>query len=326
MDAPYRVLLDKGADRATWLTERRRGLGGSDAATVLGWGGYASPLEVYADKISTAATSNDEDDNEAQQWGRILEAVIAREWARRENKLIRRGPALVQSTRWPWMLASVDRLVVARTKPHDPVAILECKNRSSWVGQEWDDELPGDVTAQTLHYCAVFGLPRAYVACLVGGNQLRTYTLDPTEDMLAELAEAEREWWETHVVGRTLPPLTASASNRDALSRLYPNPDGIVELNPDGVELLRRRAKAFSIKKDACEEVDGLDDEVRLLLGDKVEGHIRGTKFVQWKPSAGQRSCDYDRLEKDFPDAYRACVTGGQPTRRLTYARKELPS
>lgn len=321
---PYRVLLRSGADRATWLAERRRGLGGSDAPAVLGWGGHSTPLEVYTSKV-TDLDRDDLDDNEYVAWGRILEDVIAREWARREGKRIRRGPALVQSTRWPWMLASVDRLVLAPSG-NKPVAIVECKNRSNWVSRDWEDELPSDVTAQVLHYLAVYGLHRGYVACLVGGNQLRTFTVDADDALLTELAEAEREWWDSYVVPRALPPLTASPSNARELARLHPNPDGVVAMDSDGVDLLRRRRKAAEVAKAAAAEVDSLDDEVRLLLADRVEGHIGGVKFVQWKPGAGQRSCDYDRLHAEFPDAYAACVTEGQPVRRLTYSKKELPS
>lgn len=320
---PYRVLLNADADRETWLRARREGLGGSDAAAVLGWGGYSSPLEVYASKISTEVY--EDDDSESMLWGRLLEDVIAREWARRECRKIEQGPALVQSIRWPWMLASVDRLVIDPTTGK-PCAPLECKNRSSFTSDDWDEEIPADVVAQVLHYCAVYGLDVGYVACLIGGNQLRTFTVNATPDIVEDLAEAEREWWESHVEARVLPPLTPAGSDSAALARLYPNPAGNLELGPDAIDLLRRRHKINAVYKDAKAERDAVDDEIRLTLAEHVEGHIGGKKFVQWKPGFGQRSTDLDRLAREFPDAYAACVAAGQPTRRLTYSKKEIPS
>lgn len=318
--APYRVLLSAGADRATWLAARRQGLGGSDAPAVLGWGGHSTPLQVYADKVTDLI---DDHDSEDAAWGRLLEDVVAREWARRECRVIRQAPALVQSVRWPWMLASTDRLVVGRVSGDDE-AVLEVKTRSAWVSSDWDDELPSDVTAQVLHYLAVYDLRVGYVACLVGGQELRTFTVTATSELLADLAEAEREWWEGHVVARVLPPLTGG-TNADALSRLHPHPEGVVELDSDGIDLLRRRAKVNDVYKAAKAERDELDDQVRLLLGDRVEGLIGKHKFVSWKPSPGQRSTDFGRLAAEFPDAYQACVSQ-TPTRRLTYSRKDIPS
>jgi putative phage-type endonuclease len=323
MGRPYRILLKAGAPREQWLEARRAGIGGSDAAAVLGWGGRHTPLEVYTDKVTDIV--RDEHDTEDAAWGRILEDVVAREWARRENRYVRRAPALVQSVRWPWMLASLDRFATAPfSRKID--GLLEVKTRSAWVSKDWDDEIPADVTAQSLHYAAVYGIRRVYVACLVGGQELRTFTLDADPDLLEELAEAERQWWDTYVVARVLPPLTPSADNAAALSRLHPTPDGVLVLDVDGIDLLRRRAKAEEVCKEAKAERAALDDQVRLLLGDRVEGHINGVKYVTWAPSAGSRSTDYERLFTEFPDAYQACVSTGAPSRRLTYSKKAIPS
>jgi putative phage-type endonuclease len=320
--APYKVLLD-GDDvtREEWLEARRAGIGGSDAPAVLGWGGFHSALDVYADKVSGI---HDDSGTEEQQWGQLLEDVIAQEWARRNGVGIRKGPALVQSTRWPHMVASVDRIEIDLAGGQD-VGIIECKNRSGWVSDEWET-LPADVTAQGLHYAAVYGLHRVDVACLVGGNELRTFTIDADDDVIEALAVAEGEWWENHVVARTLPPLNPIREEAGALARIYPNPGGVLDLDDAGVNLLRLRWLAHQEYTAAKQARGEIDDRVRALLGDRVEGLVGGKKFVSWSPSAGQRSCDYDRLQRDFPDAYAACVTPGEPTRRLTYARKEIPS
>lgn len=321
--APYRVLLD-GDDvtRKDWLDARRQGIGGSDAPAVLGWGGYHSALDVYADKVS--GVHSDDDDDEQLAWGRLLEGVIADEWARRCGVQVRKAPALVQSTRWPHMVASVDRIEVV---DGEDVGIVECKNRAAWVAGDWETAPPADVTAQGLHYAAVYGLRRVSIACLVGGNELRTFQIDPDDEVLEALAAAEADWWEKHVVARVLPDLEPTRDESSALARLFPNAAGSIELDAAGVALLRERWIAHQNYNAAKEARSQIDDRVRRMLGDKVEGLIKGKKFVTWSaPAPGQRSCDYDRLQRDFPDAYAACVTTGEPTRRLTYARKEIPS
>lgn len=322
MTAAYRVLLRADATREQWLAARRQGIGGSDAPAVLGVGGYHTALEVYTSKVTDLPEDNA---GEAASWGQLLEDVVAREWARREGMAVRRGPALVQSTRWPWMVASVDRLA-CRPGSTRPVGVYEGKLRTSWVARAWDDGVPADVVVQCLHYCAVYDLPVAYVACLVGGAELRTYTVHAERTLIDDIVEEERRWWESYVLPRRLPPLTRDDSNASALARLFPAPEGAVELDLDAVELLRQRRKADEAYKAAKAERDEIDDRIRLLLADKVEGHINGVKFVAWTPSDGSRSTDFDLLQRDYPDAYAACVKRGEPTRRLNFSRKEIPT
>ncbi|MGM9936457.1 MAG: YqaJ viral recombinase family protein, partial [Candidatus Ornithomonoglobus sp.] len=40
--------------REDWLRERKKGIGGSDAAAILGMNRYRSAFDVYADKLDIA--------------------------------------------------------------------------------------------------------------------------------------------------------------------------------------------------------------------------------------------------------------------------------
>ena len=70
-------------NRDQWLELRRRGLGGSDAATVVNLNPYSSRLALYADKLGLIP---DRDDNEAMRQGRDLEAYVAERWCERPGK------------------------------------------------------------------------------------------------------------------------------------------------------------------------------------------------------------------------------------------------
>ena len=63
-------LSTRTMSRADWLAQRRKSIGGSDAAGIVGLSQYATPYTVWADKIGRFA---DQEDNEAMRQGRDLE-------------------------------------------------------------------------------------------------------------------------------------------------------------------------------------------------------------------------------------------------------------
>ena len=76
-------------NREEWLNERRTGIGGSDAAAVMGLNPWKSPLDVYLDKTGQLMESPD---NPALYWGRVLEEVVAREYSLRTRKSPKKKP------------------------------------------------------------------------------------------------------------------------------------------------------------------------------------------------------------------------------------------
>lgn len=64
---------------------RRSGIGSSDAPIVAGLSPYATPADLFLEKRGLAAREVPEFVREAAEWGQIMEPVILREYARREN-------------------------------------------------------------------------------------------------------------------------------------------------------------------------------------------------------------------------------------------------
>jgi putative phage-type endonuclease len=90
--------------RDEWLAARRTGIGGSDIAAILGLSPWRTPLDVYRDKVDGA----EQPETEAMRWGRLLEDVIAREYAVRAGVRIQRAIASGQlrlSIVWCCLLA-----------------------------------------------------------------------------------------------------------------------------------------------------------------------------------------------------------------------------
>lgn len=60
----------KGMSREDWLRQRRKSIGGSDAAAIVGLSVWASPYSLWAEKTGKLP---DKADNEAMRQGRDLE-------------------------------------------------------------------------------------------------------------------------------------------------------------------------------------------------------------------------------------------------------------
>ena len=100
----------EGMSYADWLLSRRRGIGGSDVAKVLGLSKYSSPYQIWMDKtgkieIDTSETS------EAAYWGHQMEEVVAKEFEKRTGKKVRVSNKIYFHKDYPFLLANVDRVL-----------------------------------------------------------------------------------------------------------------------------------------------------------------------------------------------------------------------
>ena len=116
--------------RSAWLEARRAGIGGSDAAAILGASPWATPLSVWTDK---QGLTEEKPDTIAMRFGRDAEEIVAHWFAEDTGKTVARCNAILQHPEHPFMLANIDRQILGER------AGLECKttsayNRTGFVG------------------------------------------------------------------------------------------------------------------------------------------------------------------------------------------------
>ena len=89
MEKNLTCISTRSMSRQAWLAERRKTIGGSDAAGIVGLSRYATPYTVWADKTGRLP---EQEDNEAMRQGRDLEEYVAKRWARMPAWSARRPP------------------------------------------------------------------------------------------------------------------------------------------------------------------------------------------------------------------------------------------
>ena len=180
-----------------WLQRRKTGIGGSDAGAICGLNPYVSPMGVYLDKISTETTDLD---NEAMRQGRDLEEYVARRFMEATGLKVRRSNMMYRNSRYPFMLADVDRFIVGED------AGLECKTASAYNADKWKDgEIPAHYVLQCYHYMAVTGKRNWYIAVVILGQVFQYRKLTWDDGMIRNLIAIEDDFWNHHVDVQVMP-------------------------------------------------------------------------------------------------------------------------
>ena len=314
----YEVLADtSGMDRGEWLAERRRGIGGSDAAAVCGQDRWRSTFEVWLEK--TDAPGLDEDrDTEAMAWGRILEPVVADEVARRQNLTVVEERSLLASVLRPWQLANLDRWAI---DTDGDVGVYEGKTAGHYAAEDWaDDAIPDAYLLQGMHYLAVTGLDWLIYGVLIAGQRLEVRRVQRDQELIDHLITIEAEFW--HMVEEKIPPpVDGSKACTELLGHLWDvKPEAVVTLDRRDVEpILVARAEAAAALKTAEEQKSLADNQLKHLIADHevaIDGD--GRQLFTWK-QIEQRRLDVDALREQRPEIAEAFTTTS------TYRRMHVP-
>ena len=199
-----------------WLEQRKCGIGGSDAGTVLGVNKYKSNVELWLEKTGQSEPE-DISDKPAVKFGKFAEQHL-RELFKQDfpdYQVDYHEFWMYQNDKYPFIYATLDGELIA---PDGSKGILEIKtttiqNKSQW--DEWEDKIPDSYYAQVLHQLVAtgwsFAVLKAYIRYYKDGElrvSIRHYRID-RKDKEAEmqyLIEHESKFWAC-VKSKTRPAL-----------------------------------------------------------------------------------------------------------------------
>ena len=206
--APQILVGTEGLPREQWLEYRRKGIGGSDAAAVLGISPFRTGRDLYYDKLNIV-TADDAENWVQLEVGTLLEPLVAKIFAHKTGYKIYRRPFMFRHPQYPWMLADLDYMVEL---PDGTSAILEIKTTNYNAKDNWwyngEEIVPIYYESQGRHYMAVMNIDRVYFCCLYGNSEDEAIIRRIDRDMAyeEELIALERDFWENHVLTKTPPP------------------------------------------------------------------------------------------------------------------------
>lgn len=280
----------KGMSREEWLMRRRKTIGGSDAAGIVGLSRWASPFSVWADKTGRAA---EKEDTEAMRQGRDLEDYVARRWMEENGKRVYRLPAMLYHPKYPFAHADVDRMVMGEN------AGLECKTTFSLDLKQFNGvEFPVQYYAQCVHYLAVTGADRWYLAVLAYGRGFFTFTLERNQAEIDALMAAEAEFWKL-VEQDTPPDVDGSEATFAALREIFPISEQTTADLFGRDTVLREYMRLKEDKKVLDTRIGEIENTIKADMGEAESG-LCGSFHISWK-SQNRQTFQAKEFAKDHP-------------------------
>lgn len=300
--APARQLEEP---EVQWLTERRRGIGGTDAAAILGASKWASPIDIWQRKRGEAP---EVEETEAMWFGKALEDIVARRFAETTGLKLY-NPALnppekriVVHPQHPELIASPDRLMPAQREG------LEIKTGNVFTAHEWGhegtDEIPLPYLIQVLHYLGVTGFKRWHVAVLLGGQDFRRYVVYPAPDVIAGMEAKLVAWWQRHIVAGERPPLDGTDSSAEFLARRYP-----VNTQPriTAPEEANAWADEYRHQHAIAQAADGAAERAKNEIKELVGAHagFKGPDWqCSWTTARGRTTVDWETIARTLAEEF----------------------
>ncbi len=305
-------------DHAKWLETRNAGIGGSDASVIMGLNSYKSPYQLWLEKTGQAEAP-DLSHVQAVYWGSKNEANVA-DWFQETTGKKARKLGTLRSRAYPFMLANVDRTVIGEN------AGLEIKTAGVSQAKKWKgDEIPDAYYCQCLHYLAVTGADRWYIAVLIGGNEALYKTVERNEEDIKALIQAEADFW--HLVEtNTPPPVDGSASCAAALSERFKGGGESILLPSEAERVIQSLEDDKAILDSLKNQISLKENKLKELLGDAEEGSTDRFRVI-WKSTSGRASVPLANVKKSAPDIYRLLedngfISYGKPSRRFSIKEK----
>lgn len=200
-----------------WLAERRKSIGGSDAAAIVGMNHYVTPYALWADKTGRLP---DQPDNEAMRQGRDLEQYVADRFTEATGKRVRRHTAMFHNPDYPFAHANIDRAIVGER------AGLECKTTSIMNLKKFrNGEYPENYYVQCVHYLAVTGWDRWYLGVLILNQGFHWFVIERDQTEIDALMQAEHDFWNAYVLPDVPPPVDGLPATSEALASAYALPN-----------------------------------------------------------------------------------------------------
>jgi putative phage-type endonuclease len=319
-----------------WLAERRKGIGGSDAASILSEG-YGCPRALFYDKSGVEPDFQHSPETMGLfERGHSLEPLIARRFTKETGLVVRNMPTRVSVDR-PWMRVNVDRMIhsldVGEFAGMGP-GYLECKTANEHVFSNMQQEgMPSHYVIQVQHGLAVTSWQWGYFAVLEPYTfKFLAFPYKRNEKLVTVLLDAEEVFW-CEVKAGNIPAKLAdfndsrcekcqwrrSCRNAEALPKTVKKKAVYEPDTSEAADILAGNIKLLAAQvDDADTALQNEHAKMKELMGDRTAILVprQGVKFsFNWQ--SGRHAWDTKALDAERPDLASVYKLRGEPFRQL---------
>ncbi len=285
------------SENEEWLMQRTEGIGGSDAATVLGISPFKSRLELWHEKVSKKIDPESSEEL-IFQIGHALEPIVAKKYEKMTGRKLEARPRRVHP-KYPFMIGNIDREIVGDERGP---GILEIKTKGAWI--DWhSDDIPPYYMAQVQHYLSIFGYDWAGFAVLdLGTRKVTHIDIERDDKLISNIIREEEKFWE--LVEKKIPPKVdgGKACGEFLREHFKLSEDATIDLieNEEAkkwamlLKSVRGKAKLLEAQEVECKNY------LMSLVGN-AEKAVGDNFNISWKSPKDKEVFDLDKFRVDYP-------------------------
>ena len=269
--------MDKVFTREEWLNERKKHIGASDVASILGEDPRRGPLAIYEAKV----TGHSSEDNAWLKYGRDIEGAIANFYEHETGIEVRDlGATSFQIHKsYPWLAATLDRVTERgplELKSVDPYGAKITPN-------QWREDPPLHYRIQLQIQMACLCEDSGTLAALFPGYQLAYFDTDIDNELLDLAYPALEKFWD-RVQRKDPPPPDSLPGTLDVVKRLYPRESGsTIVLEPEQMEIVNRWELLKATARDATRDAKALESQLRAVMQENTFGLMNDNTMLTLK-------------------------------------------
>lgn len=343
--------------RETWLEERRKGVGGSDCASLFPEDSkYGCTLKLFYDKTGVSPDfQRSAREERILRRGHLFEDTVAAFFTEETGLKIRRQPSREMKGR-PYMRVNMDRQIISVTReqlltlwpqyeelttlPEDcGPGYLEAKTANSFVFRKMmlpPDQgggLPNDYVLQLQHGLGVTGYKWGVFAVLEpGAGDFVAFPMIRKENLIAEIVRRAESFWAWKDAGTQPSPLAKPDSRckncifrktcplNELIAAGIPHDDGEYQADDSLAELGADLRDAEEMLEEKQTLVEAIKEKLKEELGDRQRVSIPAIGFrVRYAWSKPSERWDTKGLEAEHPELKEKYKKLGKPSRAFYF-------
>lgn len=295
-------------DKALWLEERRKGIGGSDVAAIMGLSPWKTAYQVYREKRKEV---EDWKGNSLTDWGKRMEPAIRQWYSDQTGRDVRLPDKIMYHPKHPFMLASLDGF----TDDGRVVEIKTARSGKNW-GEPETNQIPDYYAVQVHHYMTITGFQVADIPVSIAGGSPSLYIVEADKEISEMIIEACAKFWERVQTGNPPDPVTYA----DAVARFgkIKTEGSLIASGNAILDILQIKNVRDDIKK-LEEREEYLKGNLITYLGESGDTLVNesGETLLTYKLTNGRKMFDAKAFERDQPNLYQRYLKTSEPSKRF---------
>lgn len=341
------VIVDTAfVGRKEWEMLRMLGMGGSDAAVVMGISPYNSRAMLYHSKCGTKFPKQDAPDPGKEyifEYGHRMEDMVINQFCKRNGCTRVRETRMFRKKGYPFITANIDAIV---RFPTEELAVFEAKTTVEFNRDKWaNHSCPPHYVPQCNQYMCVLDDPRikrTFIGCIYGNtqNDFQSGVVLRDSEYEEDMIYAESSFWKDNVLAGVEPEMSDNSEVNVQLvdkkigyadkstknkpiplsANFLPNIEKYLEVR-DQRRLMEKQVEAMKAQEDM------LSLPIREALGENIKGTVetgQSTYIVSFNP-VSRTKVDNDKLMTVYPEAYAACSETSAESYRTFSIKKCVP-